>query len=178
MTILTAAVVLVGMLCLVDLLMTFGVVRRLREHSELLNKSHGADMPVMDLSAGDIPGSFAAVTVDGEPLSGPAGIRVAAFFSSSCSICPERVPAFVDYVRANGIRRDDTIAVILAMAGESVPYADRLAEVARVCVQPPAAELATAFKVTGYPAFCVLDAGGAVQATGYDPASLPQLAVA
>ncbi len=178
MAILTAAVVLVGVLCLVDLLMTFGVVRRLREHTELLNKSHGADMPVMDLSAGDIPGSFAAVTVDGEALAGPAGIRVAAFFSSTCSICPERVPAFVDYVRANGIRRDDTIAVILAMTGESVPYADRLAEVARVCVQPPDAELATAFKVTGYPAFCVLDASGAVQASGYDPASLPQLAVA
>jgi hypothetical protein len=178
MTILTAAVVLVGVLCLADLLMTFGVISRLREQSAMLNQSHGLDMPVMELSAGDIPGSFEAVTVDGEPLAGPAGIRLAAFFSSSCSICPERVPTFVDYVRANGVRREDTIAVILTMADEPVPYADRLAEVARMCVQQPDAELAKAFKVTGYPAFCVLDASGAVQATGYDPAKLPQLAVA
>jgi len=36
MAILSAAVVVVGLLCLTDLLLTFGVIRRLREHTEQL----------------------------------------------------------------------------------------------------------------------------------------------
>jgi hypothetical protein len=63
--------------------------------------------------------------------------------------------------------------VVLGAPGEPVPYLDRLAGVARVCVQPDDGELARAFKVTGYPAFCLLDFGGAVLAASYDPAALP-----
>ena len=98
---------------------------------------------------------------------------MAAFFSSSCSVCPERVPAFVDYLRENHVERNGVLAVVLGSPGEPVPYLDRLADVARVCVEPDDGELARAFKVTGYPAFCLLDADGAVLATGYDPAALP-----
>ena len=36
MPILIAAVVVVGCLCLLDLLLTFGVIRRLREHTSML----------------------------------------------------------------------------------------------------------------------------------------------
>jgi len=36
MAILSAAIVVVGLLCLADLLLTFGVIRRLREHTEQL----------------------------------------------------------------------------------------------------------------------------------------------
>lgn len=177
MPVLTAAVVAVAVLCLVDLLLTFGVIRRLREHTTLLS-SRGGETTVMSLIAGETPGPFAAVTTDGKQTTGPAGFRVAAFFSSSCSICPRRVPAFVDYLRANHVAHDAVLAVILAGADESVPYLDRLAEVARVCVQSADGELASAFKVVGYPAFCLLDVDGAVQAISYDPAELPEFAAA
>ena len=36
MAILGAAIVVMGLLCLIDLLLTFGVIRRLREHTEQL----------------------------------------------------------------------------------------------------------------------------------------------
>jgi hypothetical protein len=177
MPVLIAAVVAVGALCLVDLLLTFGVIRRLREHTAVLS-ARGNETIVMRLSAGETPGPFAAVTTDGEQLTGPAGFRVAAFFSSSCPICPKRVPTFVDYLQANHVARDAVLAVVLAGADESVAYLDRLAEVAKVCVQPTDGELAAAFQVIGYPAFCLLDADGAVQVIGYDPAELPEFAAA
>lgn len=177
MVALTAAVIAVGLLCLVDLLLTFGVVRRLRQHTELLS-SRGGDVEVLSLHAGDVPATFSAVTTEGSELAGPAGIRLAAFFSSTCSVCPARVPAFTDYVRANHIARADVLAVVLTQSSEPVPYLDSLGEVSRVCVQAPDGELATAFGVNGYPAFCVLDADGAVQAVSFDPAELPALVLA
>ena len=46
MAILVAAIGLVGLLCLADLLLTFGVIRRLREHTEQLAGLRGQDAPV------------------------------------------------------------------------------------------------------------------------------------
>lgn len=175
MPVLVAAVIAVGLLCVADLLLTFGVIRRLREHTVLLSARLGQTI-VMAMSEGETPGSFSAVTTDGNELRGAAGIRTAGFFSSSCSICPRRVPAFVEYLTANHVGREAGLAVVLAEPGELVPYLDQLAAVATVCVQPPDGQLVAAFKVTGYPAFCILDADGAVRMISHDPADLPQLA--
>jgi hypothetical protein len=172
---LTAAVVVVGLLCIADMLLTFGVVRRLRVHSALLSEYGGAESAVIGLSPGDVPEQFALRSDDGEQVLGPAGLRVAAFFSSTCSACPEQVPAFVEYLRSNHVERDSVLAVVVGSAGEPVPYLTQLGEVARVRAEPEAAELTTAFKVTGYPAFCLLDDDGAVVAAGYDPGRLPAL---
>jgi hypothetical protein len=174
MAVLTAAVIVVGLLCVLDLLLTFGVIRRLRKHTELLN-SHSGDAATLSLAPGDLPPSFTATDADGTTLSGPAGLRVVAFFSASCSVCPLRAPDFVAYVRDNQLPRDAALAVLLADEDASVPYADQLAEVATLTRQAADGELATAFGVLGYPAFCVLDADGAVQATSFNPAELPAL---
>ncbi len=177
MTILTVAVIAVGCLCLVDLLLTFGVVRRLRQHTELLG-ARGGEQEVLSLGLGVTPGSFEAVTTADTAVAGPVGVRLAAFFSPSCPVCPRRVPAFADYVRTSQLASDAVLAVVLAGDGEWVPYLDQLTEVASVCVQPADGELATAFGVLGYPAFCLLDADGAIQAVSFDPAELPELAIA
>jgi hypothetical protein len=84
----------------------------------------------------------------------------------------------VDYVHANQVGHDGVLAVVAGSDAEPVPYLDRLAEVAQVCVEPDGGDLAMAFKVTGYPAFCLLDADGALLAVSYDPDSLPTLAAA
>lgn len=173
MGVLVAAVIAVGLLCVVDLLLTFGVVRRLREHTALLS-ARTSETIVLGLSPGSTPSAFAAVTTEGDVLTGPSGFRVAAFFSSSCSICPRRAPAFVDYIRANRMARGEVLAVVLAREGDFVPYLDSLAQVAQVCMQPPDGEIAAAFQVIGYPAFCLLDAEGALRVISYDPAELPE----
>jgi hypothetical protein len=174
MVVLTGALVVVGALCLLDLLLTFGVIRRLREHTALLSERRYDGPPVVGVNVGETPGAFAVVTADGAPLSGPAGLRMVAFFSSFCSICPERVPTFLDYLRANHVGRDAVLAVVVGPADEPVPYLDQLAAAALVCTEPDGGALAQAFKVAGFPAFCLLGSDGDVLATSYDPAMLPE----
>ena len=74
MAILSAAIVVVGLLCLADLLLTFGVIRRLREHTEQLAGLRGQDAPVTGLADGEIPEPFTALSISGERLSGPAAM--------------------------------------------------------------------------------------------------------
>jgi hypothetical protein len=180
MPVVIGAVIVVGAVCVLDLLLTFGVIRRLREHTELLREHQvPSSRPVIGLSVGQVPKPFQVVTADGTALSGPAGLRLAGFFSASCSICPERVAPFIEYVRGNHIARDDVLAVLLVADGNTPPrYLDELAEVARVCVQPDDSWVAMAFSVAGYPAFCLLGDDGVVLSSGYDPAALPAPAVA
>ena len=174
MPILIAAVVVVGCLCLLDLLLTFGVIRRLREHTSMLTGAGGSEPPPIGLEAGKPPGAFSAVATSGEEVSGAAGLEVVAFFSSWCSICPERVPPFVEYLSRHHMRRDSVLAVVAADSSTPPSYLDRLAEVALACVEPTGGEIATAFQVQGFPAFFLVDADGVVAVNGYDPATLPE----
>jgi hypothetical protein len=176
MPIVIAAVAVVGGLCLLDLLLTFGVIRRLREHTDMLTALNAAGGPArlaLGLSAGDFPGAFSAVTTDGVPVNGAAGLRVVAFFSR-CSICPERVPPFADYLRAHDFGRDSVLAVSVGPGSTPQAYLSELAPVARICVEPEDGEIARAFKVPGFPSFFLLDPDGSVAGNGYDPAALPE----
>ena len=171
MAILIAAVALVGVLCLLDLLLTFGVIRRLREHTDLL--SGLGQSQVLGLGKGKSPGTFSAMTTAGNVVTDAAQLRMVAFLSSSCSVCPERVPPFVAYLNDYRLGRDSVLAVIQGGPDEPVPYLDQLAEVALVCVEPEDGEVAQAFEVNGYPLFFLLDVDGVVTTSTYDPAMLP-----
>jgi hypothetical protein len=177
MPILIAAVIAVGGLCLLDLLLTFGVIRRLREHTDILSNGPGAASSVTSLEPGQSPAAFTAVTTSGELVTGATGLRVAAFFSSSCSACPERVAPFLAYLSRHHMSRDSVLAVVSQDDSAPAPYLGQLAEAAQACAEPENGEIAQAFGVTGFPAFCLLDADGAVLASGYDPAALPEPAM-
>jgi hypothetical protein len=172
MTVLSYLVVLVGVLCLVDLVLTLGVIRRLRVHTELLNSSARADENIIGIPVGTIPADFAAVSIRDEQLDGPAGLRIVAFFASFCSVCPTKVPAFLAYLERNQIRQQDVLAVMAADPQDPVPYLNQVAQVARVCFEPPDGPVSAAFQVSAYPVFCVLDADGSLLSASYDPANL------
>jgi hypothetical protein len=178
MLVLIAAVIVVGALCLLDLLLTFGVIRRLREHAELL-RDHDPSLEhrVISLATGEAPGPFTTMTADGVDVTGPSGLRLAGFFAAWCSSCPERVAPFIEYVQANHLAKEDVLTVLLAGDDGPPPYMGRLAEVARVSVQPDDNMVNKAFGVSGFPAFCLLDADGMVLASGHDPAVLPAAAM-
>ncbi len=168
------AVVIVGILCLTDLLLTFGVIRRLREHAAMLNdqsRSHH-NPPVTGLATGEKAAPFAVTTTDERLQTGPAGLRLVAFFSTSCSLCPSGCQCS-PVTCGPTASRGDVLAVVLGGPGEPVPYLDELTSVAQVRLESEDGELPTAFKISGFPAFCLLDADGAVLASGYDPAALP-----
>jgi len=176
MAILAAAVIIVGVLCLADLLLTFGVIRRLRNHSELLAGYQAAESAIVGLRAGGIPEPFSAVTTDGVVVNVSSGIRLAAFFSSSCSACPERVPAFLEYARENRLDKAAVLAVMTGRTDQPAGYLPRLAGVAQICLEAEQGPVAAAFKVIGFPAFFVLDGNGVVLGSGFDPSALPALA--
>jgi hypothetical protein len=177
MPVLIAAMAVVGAVCLVDLLLTFGVVRRLREHTEMLTPA-GSDRRPSGLAAGELPGTFATVTTDGELVHGTTGLRVVAFFASWCSVCPERVRPFAGYLRAHGISPDSVLAVSVGPDDAPPAYLTELEGLAQICLEKDNGEIAQAFKVNGFPMFYLLEVGGTVVVSGYDPSSLPEPAFA
>jgi hypothetical protein len=172
--ILTAVVVVVGALCLLDLLLTFGVIRRLQAHTghlEQLLKGSSSDEPFPPVGAPI--DEFTATTTAGEPV-GPAQLTdttVVAFFSPGCSPCREKLPAFVAGMPAYGLGREQILAVVSgaggqsARAGEAIEMADALARVARAVVDGDRA-VANAFHMNAFPGFCVVDGTGTVLASG------------
>lgn len=180
MPIVIAAVTVVGVLCLLDLLLTFGVIRRLKEHTAMLAERGPGSLapPVIGLSEGERPGAFSAVTTDGQHVDESTPLRLVAFLSTACSICPERVPTLLKYLATHHIDRASVLAVVVGPDGEHAPYLESLAEAAQICVEHDQGDVSRAFRTAGYPAFCLLSADGTVLASGYDPEMLPEPALA
>ncbi|MCG5219624.1 thioredoxin domain-containing protein [Streptosporangium soli] len=158
---LVAAVVLVGLLCMVNMLLTVGVIRRLRK------QSLPPSMPAEGLSPGARVPQFAATTTSGEPISGellgtPA---LVGFFSQGCQPCKDLLPLFVERARDTS---DAVLAVVVAVPGEDTAAdIEQLAEVARVVTEAPQGPLQTAFKVNGYPTVITIDSGDTVVSSGH-----------
>ncbi len=169
-----AAIAIVGALCLLDLLLTFGMIRRLREQTDMINVLTAGRVPgsALGIPPGRTPAAFSAATTEGTAISGPAALRLVAFFSR-CSICPERVAPFADYLTAQRIDRDSVLVVSVGPGDEPQPYLSALVPAAQICVEPEGGQIVRAFELSGFPAFFLLDADGAVAATEYDPAELP-----
>lgn len=186
MAFLVAAVVVVGVLGLVNLLFAFGVIRRLREHTEILDKlsSRPAGVepgPVM-LAPGETVAEFATTTVDGErvtrdDLTGSPGMTLVAVFSPGCSACEAQMGKFIDYAAAHPGGRDKTLAVVVGPEAESASYVERLEATARVIREDrdapdgSGAALSKALAVRGYPSFALID-GHVVRASGFEVSNL------
>jgi thiol-disulfide isomerase/thioredoxin len=170
-TYIVVALVVTNVLTLLNLLLLFGVIRRLRE-----------------LPAGGLPGpsslqvgaqieGFATVDVDGCPLRSddlPEAV-VVGFFSPGCAPCEALLPKFVAHAEGLSGGRESVLAVVAGTPGEAASYAARLSPVARVVVEEPAGGVVVrAFQVSGYPTVFQLDGDGRVLVSG---ASLDRLAV-
>ncbi|MEE6262203.1 TlpA family protein disulfide reductase [Plantactinospora sonchi] len=178
--VLVAVVVLLSMVTGLNLLLTFGMIRRLRVHSEILRagRSGAASNADIMLPAGAWPAPFAgATTTAGEPLTRDdlRGVLVG-FFAHDCDGCRRQLPEFVTLVRSLG--RERVVAVVVdgdADANRATLAA--LEPVARVVTEPHDGPLQRAFAVRGFPAMGVLDADGrvtgATMAVTHLPAFLP-----
>ncbi|MFI1583798.1 TlpA family protein disulfide reductase [Embleya sp. NPDC020630] len=97
--------------------------------------------------------------------------RTTAFFSPNCPACTERLPRFVEAARRESGR--NVLAVLHGDAAATRAQVAALRDIARVVVEAsPERPLGTAFAITGYPAFGLVDAHGTVTATGLDPERL------
>ncbi|MEV4112454.1 hypothetical protein [Nonomuraea sp. NPDC049695] len=174
---LIAVVALVGALCLVDLVLTLGVVRRLREHTKLLDGLYEA-VDLMggplgggrQLSPGDVVGDFEATTVDGTRLTRellPDG-TVVAFLSPDCSGCHEKLPAFASW--AAGQDRSRVLAVVDNRSGDPAEMVTTLQPVAQVIVDSAVSD---AFGVQSFPTFLQVATDGKLLAVAPEISRLP-----
>lgn len=167
MVYLTVAVVVVGVLGVLNLLLTYGVIRRLREHTELLAQRPSA-MPDVIAAAGSVVGAFAASTVDGGTVGADdlaAGTMVG-FFSPGCSACVEQLPRFVDAAAAHPGGQDRVLAVVVGAEDGAAEYVSSLSPKATVVVERHGSEIEKAFAVKAYPGFALVGADGVVTVSG------------
>ncbi|WP_331767261.1 hypothetical protein [Embleya sp. NBC_00896] len=172
MPFLIAAVVLVAALCLLNLLLTFGVIRKLRAQAD---NHPAADVGDLVLAAGSTVPEFSAVTTAGDTVSRQSlGETLFGFFSPSCGACKERLPVFVEAARAAG--RTGHQSVLAVLHGDEIETREQvaaLAGVAQIVIESEDGPLGQGFAVTGYPVFGLIDAAGTVTATALDPKRLP-----
>ncbi|MCA6096754.1 hypothetical protein LE181_31930, partial [Streptomyces sp. SCA3-4] len=141
--------VLVGLLCSLDLVLTVGVIKRLREHTELLSRK--GDAP--SLATGEEVGAFSATSVDGEAVTDTMidTETVVAFFSTTCGPCKEKLPKFVEYARSVPGGRGRVLATVIGEPGETAAMVEALRPVARVTTEDASGVMGEAFKVMAYP---------------------------
>jgi thiol-disulfide isomerase/thioredoxin len=171
------AVVVLTLLCLGNLLLTVGVIRRLNEHTAALDDLAGEPPGVMR-PAGETVDGFATIARDGTPvtLESLGGPTLVGFFSPGCGPCHERLPQFVARARRTPAGR--ALGVVVGAGAEAQDMAAELADVATVVVEDSRGVLSTAFGVKGFPAFALVDADGRIEACSVDPASIPLLVAA
>lgn len=167
MTLLSVAVALVAVLCLLDLVLTLGVVRRLRDHSSrlsLMQSGLGAEETLG--KPGEAVEPFTALSAADEPVSltDLAEPTLVGFFSPNCPACEERLPGFVSYASTFPGGRRKTLAIIAGETG-GLRYRSALDEVAaNVVIERELGPVQKAFGTSGYPAFYVVVDGVIAQA--------------
>jgi hypothetical protein len=168
MPFLIAVVVFVGILSLLNALLVVGVIRRLREHTSMLDTLNqavtgGPGVPADGgVSVGETVEDFVVTTTDGETVSRDdlAPSTVVAFLAADCSACHDQLPHLLTWAR--GHDRHHLVAVVDAHGGDPGDLVERLTPVARVVSDAGESSIARAFGVRSYPRFFVLGAGATV----------------
>ena len=180
MVYLAAATVFVGLLGLLNLVLTLAVVRRLRT----LKDGSGRRAPVRVVPGLRTVGSkaphFAATTTTGRSaeLASLAGRHaVIGFFSGTCEPCRDHLPGFV---RVAGQLAEDSGQAIAVIRGTDEETADLLGLInddVMVIREPEGGPVGTAFAVKTYPALYLLDGSGTITSAAHvaEHLSLPVL---
>jgi hypothetical protein len=170
------AIALLGVLTLLNLILTYGVIRRLREHEERLGKDSATPaLPEQPAIGTPLP-AFTAMTTAGQQITDrdfAAGTVYVGIFSTQCRPCHEQLPRFLERVSTLDPYR--VLLVINDDGDDPVTLADlvaRAATVGRVVMAPTPAPLATALGVERFPTMLMLD-DGVVVANSHDTGRLP-----
>lgn len=155
---LVAAVVLVGVIAVLDLLLTVALARRLKEPDAARSGHSG---PPVALGPGSRPAAFAASTTDGEPVSDGTLPGLVAFFSAGCDPCHAQAPRVAEHARSVG--RENVLAVI---AGTDPDLVATLQPDVRLVVEDHGGPVSTAFQNEWTPALYLMGDDRTVLATG------------
>lgn len=167
MWLLTAGVVLFGAIATLNLILTLGVIKRLREQSEQQAAGGAGSDPTPLLNPGELPSEFTTTSVDGAVISrdGPAGIRLLAFVSPLCDMCAAQLPDLLDRAAHMPGGRDSVIVVTVGKGDEVAEYGEQFRGVAQVVHETGTGAITRAYKLGGLPAFGLIDQDGRVMSS-------------
>ena len=167
MIVLATAVTLFGALSLINLLLTLGLVRRLRQSSPQLRPTDsnlllpgltlGAPLPLAD--------QFGQ---DGRPL-------LVGFFSAGCKACPDHVAPFRAYAEAFP---GDAIAILEGGSEADAKYGPGLGDAVRMVSNgTEGIPISVAVGLRAWPSFIVVDEAGRVLSTALSVNDLDPIAL-
>ena len=169
-----AAIVALSLVVLFNLLLTFGVLRRLRELQD--RTPQGPITP--PLQTGIRAPAFVAHDISGARFSERdlAGGGVLAFLATDCDGCHQQIPT-LQVSLASVSNLPVVVVVATAMHGEvdterSVELMSRVKvpEYTRkvAAIEPLDGNLQAAYQVTDFPTYIIIDDGGIIRATTHD----------
>jgi hypothetical protein len=164
-------------MCIANLVLTYGVIRRLREHTTTLSRltTPGRPGPAILAPGSEVP-EFTAVTTEGVRLTRDwlSAESVVAFLSPDCRPCKEQLPLFVSYAAGFPGGRDRLLAVVVGSEENAAEAVGQLGASAHVVVTGDSGtDITRAFSVSGFPAFITVGEDGTVRTSGYTVADLP-----
>ncbi|WP_328329877.1 hypothetical protein OHA70_07255 [Kribbella sp. NBC_00382] len=178
MSVLSAAVVLVGLIGLLNLVLSFGIIRRLRAQATDQHAHSSRPKPTIrptTLEDGERVVAVDAVTIDGRTVELPfAGPSFVGFFSATCSSCKEQLIPFV----VTAERQPAGVQVLAVVGGtdeEAAPYlAELLSGRSEVLIvrEQEDGPIQKAFGIMGFPAFTILD-DGVLHGSDFQVSALP-----
>ncbi|MER5418139.1 hypothetical protein [Streptomyces virginiae] len=165
------------------LLVSYGLVRRLRAHTNLLDELTGDSGRL--LPAGTPFPAFTAPTTGGHMFTG-AGLQhpaAVALLAVDCPHCRTNLPEFVAYVRAGGYSRERVLAVVADTERTDrrarQDMLDALEPVATVISESgTGGPVTTAFDVQGFPSFYLTRSDGTITAGCHAVRKLPAVPAA
>jgi hypothetical protein len=171
------AVSFAGLVGVLNLLLTAGVIRRLRAYDSLpAGRSDPGRWrvvhtpPRMMRAAGERVGAFHGHTVRGEPIGEEFFARsttLVGAFTAGCRACEERLPEFAEFAAAFPGGDTQVLALLVGDAGDLADKVRLLEPVATVVVEPDrGGPVGEALGVRAYPALALVDPGGVVRASG------------
>lgn len=169
MSYLAAALAIVSVLCVMNLLLLFLVMRRLREHGERLAKLPRYRPMLQRLTAGTKVQEFTAISTTGESRSlaeMTSSRSLVGFFSIGCPACHDQLPGFIKFAKTIPGGTAQVLAVVIGAEKQAMDFAAGLAEVAAVVIESLHGPVATAFSVPALPSFYLVGADGRVEASG------------
>ena len=180
---LSAAVVLVGAIGLLNLVLMIGVLRRLRDQPPAAGQ-HPAAGHHAESGSGLVVGRQAEpftvrllhggdLTEAGLTGSGPTLIG---FFTPGCGPCKAQAPKFAERAAAWPGGPDRVLAVVADDSIGGAEFGEQFAGLARIVVDGMEGPVATSFGVTAFPAFGILDDTATVRSEAPSVPPLPELA--
>jgi hypothetical protein len=170
---LAAAVVVVGVLCVLDLLLTVAVIRKLRALSAA-RAATAADGALPQ--PGTIIGGLDASDVTGHLVDDTwlRGTKLVILMSATCSACMTQLPSAKAYAGTFPGGRDAVLIAVDGQGGHSAEIVSALDGLGRLVTGPSAASVAATFNVTGFPGF-VLVADARVRSAAHSVSALSAL---